>query len=228
LAGQLGAAVHLSTAARSVEQLGTGVRVRTDGGPIEADRCVLATSLPALRSVSFSPALPDPLPAAIAQLQYAPITKVLLSYRRRFWRQRDLSGDVISDRSLGTVWDATNRQPGRRGILIAYAAGEHSRALEGVPDPAHYRRTARMLGRPFPGSPRLLASGQTVPWGELPLFGGAYSAFAPGQVNAFWGALRRPHGRIHLAGEHTHELTGYMEGAIRSGQRVAAEILQST
>jgi monoamine oxidase len=41
-----------------------------------------------------------------------------------------------------------------------------------------------------------------------------------------WEALRRPAGRIHLAGEHTDDLfPGYMEGAIRSGERAAAMIV---
>ena len=39
-----------------------------------------------------------------------------------------------------------------------------------------------------------------------------------------WEALRKPAGRIWLAGEHTDTMTGYMEGAIRSGKRVAVEI----
>jgi monoamine oxidase len=227
LADQLGAAVRLNTPATAVEQLAARVRVHTAAGMVDADRCVLAAPLPALRAIAFTPALPAPLPAAIAQVQYAPITKVLLSYRRRFWRERGFSGDLISDLPLGSVYEATNRQRGRRGILIAYAAGAHSEALSGVPDPAHFRRTARMLKHAYPGSARPLASGQSVAWAELPRFGGAYSAWAPRQVTAFWTALRRPYGRIHLAGEHTAELSGYMEGAIRSGQRAASEIIGS-
>jgi monoamine oxidase len=36
--------------------------------------------------------------------------------------------------------------------------------------------------------------------------------------------LRRPHGRIWLAGEHVATWTGYLEGAVESGERVANEI----
>jgi len=46
----------------------------------------------------------------------------------------------------------------------------------------------------------------------------------PGQITAFWNALRQPAGRLWFAGEHTDPLTGYMEGAVRSGKRVAAAI----
>ena len=55
-------------------------------------------------------------------------------------------------------------------------------------------------------------------------FGGAYAVYRPGQVTRYWRAVRRPHGRLWLAGEHTATVTGYMEGAVETGQRVAAAI----
>ena len=39
-------------------------------------------------------------------------------------------------------------------------------------------------------------------------------------------ALREPHGRIHWAGTETSTYwNGYMDGAVRSGERAAREIL---
>src|SRR5262249_4327116 len=61
-------------------------------------------------------------------------------------------------------------------------------------------------------------------WSAEPYTGGTYTAFAPGQVTAFWRALRRPFGRVVLAGEHTDLYWGYMDGAVRSGRRAAAQI----
>ncbi len=44
-------------------------------------------------------------------------------------------------------------------------------------------------------------------------------------MTEFFDVLRRPAGRIHLAGEHTDDrFPGYMEGAIRSGLRAATAI----
>jgi len=40
-------------------------------------------------------------------------------------------------------------------------------------------------------------------------------------MKPYWNALRKPVGRLVLAGEHTAVFSGYMEGAIRSGQRAA-------
>ena len=62
-------------------------------------------------------------------------------------------------------------------------------------------------------------------WTDDPWSLGCYAAFGPGQLSSSWPLLRRPHGRVLLAGEHTDAMAGYMEGALRSGRRVAAAIL---
>jgi monoamine oxidase len=43
---------------------------------------------------------------------------------------------------------------------------------------------------------------------------GAYSCFGPGQLVAAEPLLRARHGRLLLAGEHTDEFSGFMEGAL--------------
>jgi monoamine oxidase len=48
----------------------------------------------------------------------------------------------------------------------------------------------------------------------------------PGVLDAHGPALRRPVGRIHWAGTETSTYwNGYMDGAVRSGERAAKEIL---
>ena len=47
----------------------------------------------------------------------------------------------------------------------------------------------------------------------------------PGVWSDFGAALRAPVGRIHWAGTETAEVfTGYMDGAVRSGERAATEV----
>lgn len=61
-------------------------------------------------------------------------------------------------------------------------------------------------------------------WSAHPRYGGSYAVYRPGQVTAFWEVLRRPHGRVWLAGEHAATWTGYLEGAVESGESVAGRI----
>jgi monoamine oxidase len=49
---------------------------------------------------------------------------------------------------------------------------------------------------------------------------------APGIMTTVGKVIREPHGRIHWAGTETStKWTGYIDGAIRSGERAAAEVL---
>ena len=59
---------------------------------------------------------------------------------------------------------------------------------------------------------------------------GCYGAhFTPGVWTAFGSALRAPIGPIHWAGAECAEVwNGYMEGAVRSGEQVADDIMAST
>jgi monoamine oxidase len=208
--------VELGQRVSSLEWSTSGVRVTVGVRTVEADHCVLALPLPALRPIEFQPALPDILRAAVEELQYGAATKTLLRYRRRVWRSAGLSGDALTDLSAGTVWEASDRQPGREGVLISYAAGARKPPL---PEAA-----AADLDAVFPGSIKAHDRGVRADWATDPLTGGSYTAYAPGQVTRFWDAVRTPFGRVTLAGEHADAYTGYMEGAIRSGRRAAARI----
>ena len=66
-------------------------------------------------------------------------------------------------------------------------------------------------------------------WAEEEYTRGCYAGYMPPGVWSMYGpALRAPVGRIHWAGTETATVwNGYMEGAVQSGERAAAEILNS-
>jgi monoamine oxidase len=64
-------------------------------------------------------------------------------------------------------------------------------------------------------------------WTEDIYARGAFTVFYPGQMGAWSSIIARPEGTLHFAGEHTSPWTGWMEGALWSGERVVQEILQS-
>jgi monoamine oxidase len=182
---------------------------------VDADWCVLAAPLPALRDVEFAPALPANLAGAVADLQYGAVSKTVIQYGERFWRNEGFTGDAITDLPIGTTWEATNAQAGTRGILIAYASGGDAPSVP---------QAVAGVERVYPGSEALASMGATAHWPREPYSRGSYTAYAPGQMTKFHAALRRPVGRIVLAGEHTDTFNSYMEGAVRSGRRAAQTI----
>jgi monoamine oxidase len=70
----------------------------------------------------------------------------------------------------------------------------------------------------------VLGSRQIV-WEHDPLARGGYAYFDPAFDPALRAWLARPAGHIFFAGEHTSiKWQGYMNGAVESGRRAAAEI----
>jgi monoamine oxidase len=53
--------------------------------------------------------------------------------------------------------------------------------------------------------------------------------FTPGTLTRYGRLLREPFGRVHWAGTETATVShGAIDGAVRSGERAAAEILAET
>lgn len=223
MADDVGGLVLWGSAVVRVEHGPGGVVVgKDDDGEVHADAIVLTTALPALRRVTFDPPLAPPLGAAIAELGYGTITKVLTSYSRRDWPDASW---VTTDRTVQRVYEATVDQPGPGGIIITYTGGDGGRLLGAMPANERHELVRAQVAAVLDVAPEPLAAIHSRAWGAHARYGGAYAAYGPGQVGAFWDVLRRPHGRLHLAGEHTATCTGYVEGAIESGRRAARAVL---
>jgi len=128
-----------------------------------------------------------------------------------------------TDLPTGAVWDGNEQQRGRAGILSFLAGGHASKALQDI---LHAEGVAGVIARiDWLGKPATLLRSHTVAWDHDPWARGGYAYFDPG-FDPLWRAwLARPAGRIVFAGEHTSvKSQGYMNGAIESGLRAAAEI----
>jgi monoamine oxidase len=64
-------------------------------------------------------------------------------------------------------------------------------------------------------------------WADEAYTRGGYAGYMPTGVWSSYGlALRLPIGRLHWAGTETATIwNGYMDGAVQSGERAAAEVL---
>lgn len=198
-----------------------GVEIVTSRRTLTADRVVLACSVVPLRSVRFVPLLPAPVAHAIDQLGYGAITKTALQYPRRGWPSGYANTSLDSQR----IYEPTIDQPGTAGVLMAYVGGDGGRAQAEMTEHERMSRAARDIETMYQlGDPPM--GGFSRAWSGEARYGGSYAVYRPGQVTAHWQVLREPCGPIWLAGEHTATWTGYLEGAVESGRRVAAAITQ--
>ena len=224
IARHLAQPVLLDAPVTDIRQTPVGVEVEHAQGRVQADYGVIATPLPPLRSVRFEPALSPVLQQAIAELNYGSHVKVMAQYDQRPWRTQGVSGPTITDLPIGFVSEATAQQPGPGGILTAYVAGQYGRQLVAMTGGDRVQTVLDQLEQLYPGLHTHFQRATTQVWPEDPWVRGSYSAYGPGQLTRFWPAFQQPYGRLFFAGEHSDRYIGYMEGAVRSGQRVARQI----
>jgi monoamine oxidase len=227
MAERLKGRVRLGTILRQIRQRSGGIVATLEhrGKIAELRADFLVSALPAttLRQCVIDPALPEAQRQAIGHLKYGDATRLLMQFDRRFWRRRGRPNAFGSDQWFGALWDGNEQQRGRAAILSFLAGGRASSELQralaadGVAGVAH---AVRWLGSPG----RVLAS-RVITWEHDPWALGGYAYFDPGFKPLWREALARPHGRVVFAGEHTSiRWQGYMNGAVESGQRAAAEI----
>jgi monoamine oxidase len=220
----LGPKLTLSAPVTRVADRGSGVRVTAGGASFDADYVVVAAPLPAVRSIDFDASLPRSARDAIADVQYGTAIKTALQYGARIWRDTGWDGDTTTDLPIQATWEATNAQPGPAGVMLAYTAARGAGMLGALKPTDRIAQSADDVEKIYPGTQELLGRTATIAWGREKYSGGSYSAWAKGQYARHWPALRRPYGRIYFAGEHTDVWASYMEGALRSGRRVASLI----
>jgi monoamine oxidase len=228
LAASLGDRLHLNSELVAVSHRGAAVRatVKHDRSvaPITCDYLLCALPATTLRRVPITPALPAQQHDAIARLSYGRATKTLLQFSQRFWRGQGRPKAFGSALSFGALWDGNEQQRGRPGILALLAGGGASRLSQ--------ETLAREGPRGFAGALEWLGSSRAallalrqVVWENDPLARGGYAYFDPGFDPSLRAWLARPCGRLFFAGEHTSlQWQGYMNGAVESGRRAAAEI----
>jgi monoamine oxidase len=218
LATRLGDRVRLTTAVRAIHVAANAVRVVSDAGVETVDRAIVTVPLPVLRELEITPAIPaDQRRAWDAQL-IGEAAKLHI----------ELAGDVEASAVMSVPgrfwsWTAADGSGAIRPVLNGFAGSP--RALGDLSD-AQTFRAAMLALRPELAQ----RAGRTVftTWTDDPWTRCAYLAQGVGVTPVDEEAMRRPAGRLHFAGEHTAgEWSALMEGALRSGQRAAAEILQA-
>jgi monoamine oxidase len=227
LAARLRARIDLGAVLRRVTQRGRRVAatIESASGIAEWRGDYLVSTLPAstLRDVSFAPALPDVQTSAIRALRYGAATRMLLQFERRFWTRRGRPRAFASSAAHGAVWDGNQHQRGPAGILSLLAGGRASRELAEIAQRQGVDEVVQRLS--WLGRPSSLLHSRVVRWDRDPWARGGYAYFDPSFDPRWRDVLAHSAGRVVFAGEHTSvRWQGYMNGAVESGHRAAAEI----
>src|SRR5262245_38699690 len=169
----------------------------------------------------------DANPAKTIKMRMNDAVKHFSEVKERFWIQKKAApyGGALR---LGQVWEGTDNQTrvGKQGIVLSVFAGPVS-ASRKAPTRDEILKELSRLYPDYAGNltkPPLFSD-----WPNVPFIKTGYWTPAPGEIFRVGEKLSKDHhGRLFFAGEHTQvDFFGYMEGALRSGERAAETLMLS-
>jgi monoamine oxidase len=227
MAAELGESVHRSEPVRRIEQAGDEVFLQSGRLLVRARAAVVAVPPALCERITFSPALP-PVRAQLQQrTPHGSVIKFNAVYEQPFWRDEGLTGQSFNP-SLPVTLSADNSPPeGSPGVLMGFLEGRWAQRYGAVSPDDRRQVVLECLGRHLGPKARIPAAYHDLDWSAEEWTRGCYGGhLPPGVWTQFGPALRQPVGRIHWAGTETAaHWSGYMDGAVESGERVAAEVL---
>ncbi len=185
---------------------------------LRADFVVCALPCTALRTIRMSPELPIDKRRILEESRNESATRAFLQLRDDAELPGHWSGyGVTSDK--WEIWRSTSTLS-RRCLLTIYAQGEAALPFVALAPDARIAAVMSRLEGLFPGIRENVETAAQVCWDEDPWTRGAQHV---GELPLEMAA--RAEGRTHFAGAHT-SASGWMDGALESGYRVAVEILR--
>jgi monoamine oxidase len=225
MAQELGDRVRLEAPVRSIAWSGEGATV----GDVRARRVIVAIPPTLTSRIAYDPVLPGFRDQLTQRMPQGTVWKCMAVYDEPFWRRDGLNGFGTSDAGPIRLTYDNSPPDGTPGVLLGFLEGDFARRA-GLMSEAE-RRTAVLdvFGRLFGARARAPERYVEKSWAEEEWTRGCYGCYmTPGGWTSFGEALRAPIGPIHWAGAETATIwNGYMDGAVRSGERAAAEALRA-
>lgn len=227
MAQQLGDIVALNARVRGITQDATSVTVTSDRGTVTAAHTIVAAPPPLVTGIDWDPLLPPRRLQLMERMFMGALMKVDAVYPTPFWRAAGLSGMALMDNGPVRVTFDNSPPDASVGVLMAFIGGATwadwgNRSLD-------ERRTGVLNAFAQIAGPQALSPTDYVEhdWThERWSLGGPVANCGTGAVLGYGSTIREPFGRVHWAGTETSTYwSGYMDGAVRAGERAAAEIL---
>src|SRR5215210_1407401 len=229
LAEELEGRVVLGSPVRRIVQERDAVLVESARDPVRAE-AVIVTVPPALRGrIEYVPAL-GPMHDGLSQrMPMGAVIKCHAVYETPFWREAGLHGRTESDTGPCRITCDNSFPAEDAGVLTGFILGSDAREWGRREKGERERAVLACFARYF-GEKALDPLGYTeTDWGAEVYSRGGYAGVpTPGVLLDHGPALQEPVGRIYWAGAETSpEWSGYMEGAVESGERAAQEVLSA-
>ncbi|MDG1089931.1 MAG: FAD-dependent oxidoreductase [Candidatus Marinimicrobia bacterium] len=217
--------IYLGVPVTSIHQQNNNVTVQTsNGNQFIADRVLCTVPITVLNKIQFTPPLsPEKQTAMNGGYRYAPSTRVYMQFQNRFWENESLNGWGNSD-IPEEIWQPTWDLAGSTGIIMSYLRWTAAQEMDALSEEERINYILSRWENIFPGAASSLQSGMSQSWAEEEWSKGAWASPTGSQDAALANHIGLAEDRIHFAGEHASDDHGWMQGALFSGLRAAAEI----
>jgi monoamine oxidase len=185
---------------------------------LDADYCLCTIPLSVLRTIDTD--FSDKFKAAIKDVAYAPVGKIGLQMKRRFWEEDDqiYGGHVLTDiKGINTISLPSTGWQSKKGVVLGYYhyAGDAIEASALAPrERAEFALAAGQ--QIFPAYRASFESAFSVAWHRVRYNLGGWAEWTDEGRQQAYPLLLEGEGRVLLAGEHLSYLTGWQAGAIES------------
>jgi monoamine oxidase len=229
LAKRIGNGVQLQAPVRRIKQDAAGVEVVSDSVTVRARRAIIATPPMLASQIAYEPGLPVEHMYLLQRSPMGTIMRALVAYDEPFWRRDGLTGESMAPGHVCPLSIDQSPKAGTPGIISIYSAGPPALRMANLtPEERRGVFMKSLVARFGPKAAKpihyLEANWSLEPWSQ----GGMIAHFPPGVLSTYGRNLREPVGRLHWAGtESATQMSAFIEGAIRSGERAADEVLQA-
>jgi monoamine oxidase len=226
MAGALDNEIHFGREVIGIRTESGGAEVHcADGTRYQADHVVCSVPFAVLRNIKVDPVFTGTQAMAVQSLPSQLMTLVHLVPKRPYWEEDGLAAAMFTDTPAGFVLaERKGASPEEITSITAWARGPDAAYLDRLNEKDARALVVKSIETIRPAAKGLLEIGGYKSWYRDPFAAGDWAYWRPGQITAFAQGMAKPHGRIHLCGEHTAISNRGMEGAMESGERAALEI----
>ncbi|NIJ06791.1 monoamine oxidase [Sphingomonas vulcanisoli] len=221
--GGVGDKIRFSTVVEKIRQNGRTVDVSVVDGTgqrsvVSGDYCICTIPLSVLKSIDNG--LSAPKQTAMNGAAYAPVGKIGLQMKRRFWEENHwiYGGHIYTDdMDIVSVSLPSTGWLGPKGVLLGYYQFFANAAK--VSALTHAQRTDFALSfgeKVFPEYRDSFETSFSVAWHRVKYNLGGWAMWSDESRARDYPVLLEPDDRIYLAGEHLSYIGGWQAGGIES------------
>jgi monoamine oxidase len=227
---RLGDAVKLDSAVSEIREVNGRIEVGTGATAVNASRAVVALQPGLAARIAFDPPLSDERMGAQKAAQGGAVHKVALVYADAWWRDEGLTGQSLHLGSPASITLDACTDESSPGILNTFISGPASTAYGRLPEDERRTLVIETMVERFGPKARDVEHYLEQDWGgEEFTTGCSYAHLGLGGLTRYGRLLSEPAGLLHWACAESAAIThGGIDGAIRSGERAAAEVLAAS